>query len=649
MKKIILSILSFLWFAAAGASPVDTTVLKQALDEARNGDFLLVNSLKSKLKRNELWPYFEYHQLRTQLPNVPAGEVQSYLLRNATNPLSDWMRSTALKAYGQSEQWKNILYLQKQPPEDIELRCFYYRALMEINVNAAKAGAEEVWLSGKSRPKTCDPLFAWAKESGVITDEMIWQRILLVLEAGNTGLSRFLQRGLSDEWALPAQALDTLLNDPKSIIVAQDALKMSTLVDHKAFGYSSSLYVAKKDVSTAVRLLPELSHRNRYNLDQQAQINRQIVRKVNGMTNPVLERQIRPLVIQVGEMKLISPTLRDAIEASKWDDVLFWLGKIKDEPADDSYINYWRGRAYEAKGYKNQAKLLFETAAKSRNFYGFMAAERLGQPYSFNDVKVESSEETARLIKAQPAIQRIHLLKAMGEDSLAISEMHYLVQQNQLPAEQMAQYFLDHGWPELAVQTTIKAKLWNNLGQRFPVAYFDLFDEWAYERKVDPYLLMSIARRESAFNPSAESSAGAKGLMQVMPATGQTIVRELEDEENIVYSGSQDLFDPNISVQLGSHYVATLLDKYGQNRIAMLSGYNAGPHRIEKWLDRRGSLDVDQFIESIPFYETRAYVKAVLTYRAIFEYLKRGEVDWQKKPIKLLSEEERSFSYNRLP
>jgi soluble lytic murein transglycosylase len=145
---------------------------------------------------------------------------------------------------------------------------------------------------------------------------------------------------------------------------------------------------------------------------------------------------------------------------------------------------------------------------------------------------------------------------------------------------------------------------------------------------------MSIARRESAFFPQARSPVGARGLMQIMPATGKQVARGLGQNHR-----SSQLYEVEHNVLLGSAYYRELLDRYQGNRIFALAAYNAGPHRVDRW-KRPGTqaLDVEAWVETIPFRETRNYVQAVLSYNVVFNYL-------QGKQTPVLSDLERRGSY----
>ena len=145
---------------------------------------------------------------------------------------------------------------------------------------------------------------------------------------------------------------------------------------------------------------------------------------------------------------------------------------------------------------------------------------------------------------------------------------------------------------------------------------------------------MAIARRESAFFAGAQSPVGARGLMQIMPATGKAVAASLQQRHT-----TADLFDVEHNVLLGTAYYRELLDRFGGNRVFALTAYNAGPHRVDRWRDKVGEgLPVEFWVETIPYKETRNYVQAVLSYNVIFQYM-------QGEPQSLLTPQEREARY----
>ena len=161
-----------------------------------------------------------------------------------------------------------------------------------------------------------------------------------------------------------------------------------------------------------------------------------------------------------------------------------------------------------------------------------------------------------------------------------------------------------------------KAKAWDALDVRFPTPYQDTFKHYATVQRVPSTELMAIARRESAFFPEAHSPVGARGLMQIMPATGKQVASELGRPHT-----RAELYEVEHNILLGSAYYRQLLDRFDGNRIFALAAYNAGPHRVDRWRNAKGDqVPVDIWVETIPYRETRNYVQAVLSYNVVFQY-----------------------------
>jgi soluble lytic murein transglycosylase len=159
-----------------------------------------------------------------------------------------------------------------------------------------------------------------------------------------------------------------------------------------------------------------------------------------------------------------------------------------------------------------------------------------------------------------------------------------------------------------------KAQYWDALDLRFPVVYDDAMLQAGKAQGLDPSWLLAIARQESAFNPEARSHAGAMGLMQLMPDTGRLISKII----NRPLKQLSELYRPERNIELGSAYLRRMYDENQKNPVLATAAYNAGPHRVNKWLPD-SSLDADIWAENIPFNETRHYVQTVMSYAAIFD------------------------------
>jgi len=280
---------------------------------------------------------------------------------------------------------------------------------------------------------------------------------------------------------------------------------------------------------------------------------------------------------------------------------------------------YWQAVVLERKGEPELANELFASLAKERSYHGFLAADRVGVAYSFNHQTPVLDAVTAGELQRLPVVQRVGELNFHQSYNLAYSEWYYLLQgtNDKTRNQQLSQLAAQQGWYRMAIDAAARAQTWDALDLRFPTPYRSTFQRNASAQNVSSTELMAIARRESAFFPQAQSPVGARGLMQLMPATGRQVAASLGRR-----SGSADLFEVEHNVLLGSTYYRQLLDRFGGNRVFALTAYNAGPHRVDRWHHKPGEgVPVDVWVDTIPYRETREYVQAVLFYNVVFQYL----------------------------
>ncbi|MGY5744728.1 transglycosylase SLT domain-containing protein, partial [Vibrio cincinnatiensis] len=223
------------------------------------------------------------------------------------------------------------------------------------------------------------------------------------------------------------------------------------------------------------------------------------------------------------------------------------------------------------------------------------------------------------VIRYQKALVRIGELIERDKIAAAKSEWNWLLQQaNQEEKEMLAVYAATQRWHHLTVQASISANLWDNTQLRFPLAHQWWFNFYGKKHGIHPVTLMSLARQESAMDVEARSSVGARGIMQVMPATARYTAKKY----HLNYDSEDDLYQVGKNIEIGSHYLNSLLERYDNNRIFAFAAYNAGPSRVDRWREQtQGQLDVYAFIESIPFRETRGYVQNILMFETYYRDL----------------------------
>ncbi|HVO82708.1 MAG TPA: transglycosylase SLT domain-containing protein [Terriglobales bacterium] len=304
---------------------------------------------------------------------------------------------------------------------------------------------------------------------------------------------------------------------------------------------------------------------------------------------------------------------------------------------------YWRGRLAEEDGEPAEASAYYKKLSdRFRNYYyGELARQRLrklkddGDPahYALLDrippmnagVKATEDEVPTDDLRVQKAelLENGALLDFAGDELEAAAAED---KGNWLPAE-TARMYKDAGRYDMAIRVLKRAvpnyfavdlpslprPYWEAL---FPRPYWDDLKKYSTSNALDPYLVAALIRQESEFNPAAVSHANAVGLMQLLPKVGKSVARQ----EKLRHFSPQQLFTPAVNMQLGTRYFRSMVDKFGAFEYA-LAAYNAGSDRVQEWLAQGKYRDPQEFVESIPFTETREYVQAILRNENVYRQL----------------------------
>lgn len=280
-------------------------------------------------------------------------------------------------------------------------------------------------------------------------------------------------------------------------------------------------------------------------------------------------------------------------------------------PISKGRAGYWLGRAHQAAGDSARAQQWYVAAAEhATSFYGQLAAERIGR--DLTAALRESGPAAQPALLPETTVRATRLLHAAGEEARAYAFLLALAQgQREVGGLAAAgRLALDLGRPEAAVRI---GKIAAGMGHVIMDIYYPVTEIAARRGPIEPALALAIARQESEFNPRAISPAGARGLMQLMPATAERVAREL----GVRHTTAKLIDDPSHNATLGKAYLAQRLERYRGAAILAAAAYNAGAGRVDEWIQRFGDprnprLDAIDWIETIPFSETRNYVQRVM-------------------------------------
>lgn len=615
------------------ATPSDQS-FRAALEDARAKRFQDIQQVA--VNGHVLEGYIEYHQLKARLPYATPAEVLSFMERHADSPLAEWMRGQAISAYGRTGRHDALLEVSDGVPAGASRQCHYYTAQLSNDFASASQGGLKLWHVSGSQDSACDPLFSTLRERGVIDDQAVWERMMLAWAAGQGSMVSYLERQLSGNWQQAIAAREQLDGNFAAIT------RIPTDLGHGGHAFAALSVAAmhgfvRADTEAALEAWRKVSPHMPLSDEQRHEVERDLawyslVRDIPNNQGWVNER-----LAMLDDEELFDLRMRNAIRDGAWGEVREWVLKMPERFSGEARYQYWLGRADDSLGRRDEARAAWARASGERNFYGFLASDRIGKAYSLNRDDQTFDDAQLAEIARTPAVRRVRALMEIDEIGLARSEWFNAVSQaDDAGARRLAAYALKQQWYDLTVFATIRGKLWDGLSWRFPPAWQQDFQRYGANAGVDPWMLMALARRESAFNPTATSPVGARGLMQLMPGTAAKVSRDL----GLATPSHAALGDPDTNIRLGSTYIREMLDRYSGNRLAAAAAYNAGPGRVDRWLADTPR-EYDRFVERIPFKETREYVKAVLAYRVIFESLAKGTSDG----VRVVSEREVNQPY----
>jgi len=283
-------------------------------------------------------------------------------------------------------------------------------------------------------------------------------------------------------------------------------------------------------------------------------------------------------------------------------------------PISRGRAGYWIGRAHEDLGNTEAAQASYADGATFQtSFYGLLAAERGGLPFDASLAGPRTPPDWQNSALAQrPLFQAGLLLQASGYITLAERFWTRLAEDlDAADAALLGQAAIDSGQPHLAVMI---GKRTARRGLTVPAPYYPLHPLAEADLPMDPAMNLAIARRESEFDPNVQSGVGARGLMQIMPGTGRDVARDLGLSAE--HSTERMITDPVYNARLGATYLSQMAGRFDGNPVLMSAAYNAGPARPGRWMPLYGDprdpdVDVVDWIEHIPFRETRNYVMRV--------------------------------------
>ena len=605
MKSICILILGLATALPVWAAPGDAAVQRARAAYIARQVANLERAAADVPADHVLSPYVEYWRLMLSGRGDEA-RIADFLARYPDSRVAESLRADWLKSLGARAAWPQ--YLAEYPrlvKPDTTHQCYAYRAEWALGNPAHQREAVSLWFSGRDLPNACDPLFTQLIEAGLLNEEDVWRRIRLALEAGNVGVAQAVSNSLPEAQRPAASLFDQAARDPARLLNS-GKLDFGQRGDREIGLYALD-QVAKNNSGVAEQVL----QKNAVKLSADelrtawARLATWAARRHEAVA---LDWYQRAGLVAVTDFQREWWT-RAALRAGDWQTVQRVTESMGESTRAQAVWRYWRARALQANGQRQAANAIFLALSREHHYYGQLAEEELGSVMQAPQINVKTGGENVAAIARNPGIARAQALYDLGLRSDATLEWNWTIQRfsdtQLLAAAELARQM---EWYDRAIDTAERTRELHDFELRFLAPYRELARQAASDNQIDEAWVFGLMRQESRFINVARSNVGAAGLMQIMPATARWIAQRL----GIKRFDTNEMQDPARNIQFGSYYLKHVQTSLDGSPVLATAAYNAGPGRAQRWRSSQ-PMEAAVYIESIPFTETRDYVKKVMS------------------------------------
>jgi len=622
MRKIISVFIGSCWLltSVTGAATSDpykedrAQFLKayKALNEHRYGDF---NRLAKQLRDYPLYPYLEFKEMRGNLQHVSNEDIAAFIEKYQGDSVSARMRQSWLYQLARQRDWKTFLevYQGNQP---VTLQCYKLQGQIKTGqTDGLVDDALKLWLVGKSQVKNCDPVFKYLKDNNVITEELLWQRIRLAIHQGNPSLAVYLARGLSTADRAWVELWRDARNRPVKTL---DSPKLKKDSPHaREIILYSVRRIARSNADLAFEKWAQIKPRYQFSESETGELEKEMALSASWQRNPRAHEWLVAVPDAAVDEKLREWRIRTAVSIGDWPAVVKHTTDLSPDAVQREEWRYWRAIALDNTGQRAEALNDFSRLARERDYHGFLAADFMNWPYEMGNQPIEYDPESLEALAQQPGFIRAHELFRAELFIDARREWAWIIRNLSIDDLKLAAVLAEQwDWHDRAILTVARSKDYSDLNLRFPIDYKKEVRKIAQGYQLEPAHVYAVIRQESAFNKDARSPAGALGLMQLMPKTGRVTAKK----HNIPLSSTSLLYEPDKNIMIGSAYLKQVMEEYDDNIVLASAAYNAGPHRVKRWLPEDEEKPATRWIAMVPFNETRDYIQRILAYMAIYDW-----------------------------
>ena len=588
---------------------------KRAWQAARSGDRPQFERLKNGLTDYVLYPYLQYEDYRNRRATADPAEVAAFLDAHADWAFTTSLRRSWLIELGRNKRWEALLAYAPGHP-DAEVRCYLAQARIHRGQgDIALTDARELWAAGKSQPDACDPVFSWFRNAGGITAETAWSRVSLAMAARNPGLASYLARFLpADERVWVERWLQQDRQGYTRLDQARRWPRETQALDITAYGLRR---LARSDADRAWRDFEKLDGTMQWPVDVRTAIVRDIALWSAVANDPQALSRMQAVPLEARDDELLEWWARSGLARANWAEVILAVAAMSEEVKSSGRWRYWDARARLQLGDPDYAMKLLAGLSAEASYYGFLAADYLGQPYTICSQDAGISPGQLAQFSQTPVLLRVNALQQVGLSNWSRAEWDLNLKRLTSGEQRLAAALaVENNWPDLAILALTAADNSRLYEWRFPLVYVAQVTEQARRHRLDAAWVMGLMRSESAMAEHAVSPANARGLMQVLPATAAQVAQR----HSYPYRGSEQLMQADQNIMFGTAYLREMMDKFSDNQVLVSGAYNAGPGAVRRWLKDLPGTEAAVWIELLPYFETRDYIPRVLAFTTIYQW-----------------------------
>ena len=543
-----------------------------------------------------LTPFADYWLLLLRLHEADVVEVQTFLHQYASLSIADRLSEEWLKKLAGRGEWHTFFeYYRPEKVHDLAVNCF---ALQGRFPNISADELMPFWLSNEW-PSPCKTLFSMAHTKQLLGQKYIWQKARLLLQKNQsiTPIYPYLSKHVS---ALLSRELPKIKADPLIFLHQNHKKHLGTSLKQEL-----TLYALERSLETNTERAIDYYKQAQFSLtdDNRAYGWGRVAWYAARQHHPEALNFYSLSDAAVLQDEQRAWWVRSALRVGDWSLVLKVIEAMPNEQANKLTWQYWRARALQALGGRNESITVFNRLADNDSYYGLLSAEESG-------AKLPMSQQLPSEAELKAVSQRtgiIHALALREANLIWDAKLEWLWSVRDMDDSMLlasSEYALRQGWYDVAITTAERTKNRHNFKLRYPTLYEALFKNAAWHADVEESWVYGLVRQESRFSPSATSHSGAKGLMQLMPTTAQWMAMRTD----LTAYHQDKISDIETNVSLGTKYMAYVLSMM-KDQVVATAAYNAGPNRVKQW---KLLADPTIYIETIPIDETRDYVQKVM-------------------------------------